>query len=44
MADHKHGEMDISTQKKTFDGFVTATKWSVIAIIAVLIFIAIVNG
>ncbi len=44
MAEHKHGEMDITTQQKTFDGFVGAVKWSVIAIIAVLIFIAIVNG
>ena len=44
MADHKHGEMDITTQKKTFDGFISATKWSVIAIIVVLLFIALVNG
>ena len=42
MAEHKHGEMDITVQKKTFDGFINAVKWSVIAIIATLIFIALV--
>ena len=44
MAEHKHGSMDISTQEKTFDGFV---KWSVrvaSASIGVLIFLAIFNS
>lgn len=41
MADHKHGEMDISTQQKTFDNFMAWTKWSVIGIIALIIFMAI---
>lgn len=44
MAEHKHGEMDTSVQEKTFDGFINITKWSVIAIIVTLVFIAIVNG
>ena len=44
MAEYKHGEMDITVQKKTFDGFISFVKWSVIAIIAVLLFIALVNG
>ncbi|SLN46448.1 Cytochrome c oxidase subunit 4 [Roseovarius gaetbuli] len=44
MADHKHGEMDIQVQEKTFDGFVKAVTWSVVVIIGVLVFIAIVNG
>lgn len=44
MAEHKHGEMDISVQEKTFDQFIAWTKWSVIAIIAVLIFMALVNS
>lgn len=44
MADHKHGEMDIKVQEKTFDSFVNITKWSVVAIIATLIFIALVNS
>ena len=38
--DHKHGSMDITEQEKTFDGFVTFTKWSVIVILAVLVFLA----
>lgn len=44
MADHKHGEMDIETHEKTFEGFVRATAWTVVAIIVVLIFMAIVNA
>ena len=44
MADHKHGEMDIEVQEKTFDGFIKAVTWSSIAIIVLLVFIAIVNG
>ncbi len=41
MAEHKHGSMDIETQEKTFAGFINVTKWSVIAIIAVVIFLAV---
>lgn len=44
MADHKHGEMDIEDQQKTFDGFMKAVSWSSVLIISVLIFIALVNG
>lgn len=44
MAEHKHGEMDITAQEKTFAGFVTFTTRSVIAIIAVLILLAIVGA
>jgi hypothetical protein len=44
MAEHKHGEMDIEVQEKTFDGFVKAVTWSAVAIIVALIFIALVNG
>ncbi|WP_294606194.1 aa3-type cytochrome c oxidase subunit IV [Roseovarius sp.] len=44
MADHKHGEMDIQVQQKTFDGFVKAVTWSVVVIIGVLIFMALVNS
>lgn len=44
MADHKHGEMDIEVQEKTFDGFIKAVTWTSIACIALLVFIAIVNG
>ena len=41
MAEHKHGEMDIDTQQKTFDGFMEWTKWSVIVIIGLIIAMAI---
>jgi len=44
MAEHKHGEMDIEDQKKTFEGFVRATVWAVVAIIIALIFMALVNA
>ena len=44
MANHKHGEMDIQVQQKTFDGFVKAVTWSVVVIIGVLIFMALVNS
>ena len=36
-SEHKHGEMDITTQEKTFEGFM---KWSTnVAIISILIVI-----
>lgn len=42
MADeHKHGSMDTTEQEKTFAGFVNFAKWTVIAIIVVLLFLAI---
>ena len=41
MADHKHGEMDISVQQKTFAGFMAWTKWSVIVILALIVLMAI---
>lgn len=44
MAEHKHGEMDIEVQKETFDGFIKFTTYSVYAIIAALIFLALVNS
>ncbi len=42
MADHKHGEMDTSTQEKTFDGFMSMTTKAAVAIIVFLIFLALV--
>ena len=42
MADHKHGEMDISVQEKTFDGFMNMTTKASIGIIVFLIFLALV--
>lgn len=41
MAEHKHGEMEIEAQEKTFDGFISATVWSVVVIFIILIGMAI---
>jgi hypothetical protein len=40
MAEHKNGEMDISVQEKTFDGFLSMTTKASIGIILFLIFLA----
>ncbi|WP_424968213.1 MULTISPECIES: aa3-type cytochrome c oxidase subunit IV [unclassified Dinoroseobacter] len=42
--EHKHGSMDTTEQEKTFNGFIAITKWSTIIIIALLLFIYMVNG
>lgn len=44
MADHKQGEMDITVQKKTYEGFIKAAAWVAGTAIFVLIFMALVNG
>ncbi|MEO1537343.1 MAG: aa3-type cytochrome c oxidase subunit IV [Pseudomonadota bacterium] len=44
MSEHKHGEMDISVQEKTFNGFVTWSKNVAIVSIGILIFLAIFNS
>jgi hypothetical protein len=44
MAEHKHGEMDIRVQEETFDGFVRFTIRTVVVIIALVIFLAIVGA
>ena len=44
MADYKQGEMDVTTQEKTFHGFVTWVKNVAIVCILVLIFLAIFNS
>jgi len=41
MSDYKHGEMDITVQEKTFDGFVKFVTWSVVVIIGIVLFMAI---
>ncbi len=44
MANHKHGEMSVTTQQNTFNGFI---RWSIgvaTLSIAVLIFLAIFNS
>lgn len=42
MAEHKHGEMDISVQEKTFAGFMSMVTKTTIAIIVTLIFLALI--
>jgi hypothetical protein len=44
MANHKHGEMDITVQEKTFDSFIWFVSRGTIGIIIFLIFLALVNG
>lgn len=44
MADHKHGEMDIDVQTKTFDGFMSMVTKSAIIIVVALILLALING
>ncbi|MEM1073103.1 MAG: aa3-type cytochrome c oxidase subunit IV [Pseudomonadota bacterium] len=41
MADHKHGEMEIEVQEKTFDGFMKWTTRIVISILVLLVGMAI---
>ncbi|MFK7870152.1 MAG: aa3-type cytochrome c oxidase subunit IV [Roseobacter sp.] len=41
MAEHKHGDMDIKEQEKTFTGFMKFTTNSVIFIIVLIIAMAI---
>ena len=44
MAKHEHGTMKCDEQEATFFGFINFVKWSIILIIAFLIFLAIVGG
>ena len=44
MADYKHGEMDITEQKKTFEGFIRVSIWVVVISIAILLFLAVFNS
>lgn len=44
MAEHVHGTMDTSAQEKAYAGFVNVTKWVVIVILAVLVFLALVGA
>ena len=42
--EHKHGEMDITTQEKTFDSFMYFVSRGTIVIIVFLILLALANG
>ncbi len=44
MADHEHGEMDITEQEKTFEGFIRFWVYLFGASIAILIFLALFNS
>ena len=44
MADHKHGEMDTTTQEIAFNGFIKWVKNGAIVSICILIFLAIFNS
>lgn len=44
MSDHKHGEMDIKDQEKTFASFMNYVTYGAIGSIVLLIFIYLVNG
>ena len=44
MADHIQGTMDITAQEKTFNGFIQFIKYTVIAIVVFLVFLALVGG
>lgn len=41
MAEHKHGDMDTTTQEKTFDGFMRLVTWTVCLILLLVVFMAI---
>ncbi len=44
MADHEHGKMDITTQEKTFEGFIRVSTWVTVISIGILLFLAIFNS
>ncbi|KMW58554.1 hypothetical protein AIOL_003531 [Candidatus Rhodobacter oscarellae] len=44
MAEHKHGEMDVSVQEKTFAGFINWVTRASIGIIIFLVLLAMING
>ncbi|MEP2782170.1 MAG: aa3-type cytochrome c oxidase subunit IV [Pseudoruegeria sp.] len=44
MAEHKHGDMDITVQEKTFAGFIKMVTWGACISIGVLIILAVFNS
>ena len=44
MAEHKHGELDISVQEKTFAGFISFTIKTVAVIIVAVLLLAMFNA
>ena len=41
MDEHKHGEMDVTDHEKTFEQFMGWTKWVVIVLLVLLVWMAI---
>jgi membrane protein required for beta-lactamase induction len=44
MADHKIGEMDVTVQEKTFDGFIKMVTRASVVIIVFLVLLALIGG
>lgn len=44
VTEHKHGTMDISSQKQTFAGFIRMAVWVSVVSILILIFLALTNA
>lgn len=44
MAEHKHGEMDITEHEKTFAGFIRVSVWVAAVSVGILVFLALVNS
>jgi len=44
MAEYKHGSMDVTEQEKTFEGFTKFVIRTVVVILLLLIFMALVNS
>ncbi len=44
MAEHKHGEMDITAHERTFAGFIKVICWVAGLSVTALIFMALVNS
>lgn len=42
--EHKHGEMDIKVQEKTFEGFVKASAYTAVGVIVFLVLLAMINA
>ncbi len=40
MADHVHGEMDVTEQEKTFAGFITWSVRTLVVVVIALVFLA----
>lgn len=41
MAEYKHGEMDVTENEKTFEGFMKFATWSVVVIVVIIVGMAI---